>query len=27
LLIGTALCVQAALALWVLVFRPRTERA
>ena len=27
LLIGTALCAQAALALWVLVFRPRTERA
>ncbi len=27
LLIGTAFCVQAALALWVLAFRPRTERA
>ena len=27
LVIGSALCVQGALALWVLVFRPRTERA
>ena len=27
LVIGTAFCVQAALALWVLLFRPRTEHA